>query len=343
MVTSIEIRNQIERTILAIPGVTGVGLGHNSPDTIRIYLKSQCPKITCNIPESIGGVPVKQIVTGKIEALTLLEPPVSRRDRFRPAPGGVSIGHFLTGAGTFGILCYDATTGEKLILSNNHVLANESSIQNSRARAGDLVLQPGVSDDANIIANGIGELVRWIDMDEIGDINANEVDCAVARPTNPEDITDEILEIGRVTEIGEAVIGDEVMKSGRSTGLLSGKVEDVNATIKIDYGYFKGAAFRNQIVITPSIAVGGDSGSAIIRKSDNKCVGLLVAGSERITVANRMSIVAQRMNINLGAPAPLPSQEPQGSGWGTVTALGAMSLPFLLFMNRSKDKRRYNG
>ena len=343
MITPIEIKEQVERTLLALPGVTGVGLGRNSPESINIYLKSACPKITCNIPESIGGVPVKQIVTGKIEALNLLEPPVaSRKDKFRPAPGGVSIGHFLVSAGTFGIVCYDATTGEKLILSNNHVLANESSIQNSRARAGDLILQPGVADSADIIANGLGELVRWIDMDEIGEVNANEVDCAVARPANPDDITDEILEIGRVTEIGEAVIGDEVEKSGRSSGLSSGRIEDINATIKIDYGYFKNSAFRNQIVITPGIAVGGDSGSAIIRKSDHKAVGLLVAGSENITIANSISRVAQALNINLGAPAPLPSQGQEGGNWGTVAALGVLSLPFL-FMKKNKDTRRYNG
>ncbi len=335
MSTPIEIKEQIEQFMLSLPGVTGVGLGHSSPDSIHIYLKSACPKITCNIPESIGGVPVKQIVTGTIRALQLpIEAyTISRSDKFRPAPGGVSMGHYLISAGTLGVVCYDNTTGEKLILSNNHVLANSSTIQNIRARKGDLILQPGLADNANIVADKIGNLERWVAIDEL---LVNDVDCALAKPTNPEDITDEILEIGRVTEIDEPQIGDIVRKSGRSTGLTTGAIIDVNATIQVEYSTFGTFAFQNQTIIeTPGFIAPGDSGSLLVRQSDNKAVGLCFAGTETIGIACRMTLVAQALNINLGGRTPAPSLQGKGNFWGTAFALG---IPFMMFM-KAKGRR----
>lgn len=46
-----------------------------------------------------------------------------RTERWRPAPMGVSIGHYKGTAGTAGCLVKDKKTGEIMILSNTHVLA----------------------------------------------------------------------------------------------------------------------------------------------------------------------------------------------------------------------------
>jgi hypothetical protein len=56
-------------------------------------------------------------------------------------PPGVSIGHYQVTAGTFGALVTDRATGERFILSNNHVLANSNDSQ-----LGDAILQPGAID-----------------------------------------------------------------------------------------------------------------------------------------------------------------------------------------------------
>jgi hypothetical protein len=85
------------------------------------------------IPRFVGPMPTDIVETGVIRALQ------APTDRWRPAPGGVSIGHFNITAGTLGCL---VTRGSDLfILSNNHVLANSNA-----ASAGDAILQPGKYD-----------------------------------------------------------------------------------------------------------------------------------------------------------------------------------------------------
>src|SRR4030067_2386517 len=82
------------------------------------------------VPREINGVRTDIIQVGEIRALQ------SRTDRWRPAPGGVSIGHFRITAGTFGCVVRDRASGSRLILSNNHVLANSND-----ASPGDAILQ----------------------------------------------------------------------------------------------------------------------------------------------------------------------------------------------------------
>ena len=87
------------------------------------------------LPKHVEGVKIDVIEVGQLRALQ------ARTDRWRPAPGGVSIGHYKITAGTFGGIVRDRNTGERLILSNNHVLANSNN-----ASAGDVILQPGAID-----------------------------------------------------------------------------------------------------------------------------------------------------------------------------------------------------
>lgn len=337
MTEVIDIKETIEQTLMKIPGVTGVGLGKSSPEKIHVYLRSTCPKVTCNIPEEIGGVPVETIVTGRITALQMREPAevISRTGRLRPYYGGVSVGHKSVSAGTLGVKCYDASTRLPLMLTNNHIASNETSIQVKTASIGDALLQPAPFDGGKYPDDQIGELVGFIDFDTTGN---NEVDAAVVSPLNPDDLEDTILEIGKVTKIGEPAIGDTVLKSGRSSGLNSSRVVDVNATIKVDFSRYNNVVFRNQVVITPSMALGGDSGSIVVRESDNKAVGLLFAGSETITLANRMTLVAQALAIDLGSPAPPPSQEKEGGFWGTAVAMGMLPVMFGIAKKQGRRK-----
>ena len=75
--------------------------------------------------------------------------------RFRPAPGGVSIGHFRITAGTLG--CLVKKNDKLFILSNNHVLANSNE-----ADIGDAILQPAPDDGGQNPQDKIGELSEYI-------------------------------------------------------------------------------------------------------------------------------------------------------------------------------------
>jgi hypothetical protein len=62
-------------------------------------------------------------------------------------PAGISIGHFRVTAGTLGCLVQDRD-GNRFILSNNHVLADEN-----KAEVGDVILQAGVPMEAGAATN----------------------------------------------------------------------------------------------------------------------------------------------------------------------------------------------
>lgn len=109
-----------------------------------------------------GGLSVKGLSPGPLweEASHILTfpsgiPPVNY-SAWRPAPGGLSIGHFRISAGTLGVVVRDRVSGERLILSNNHVLANSND-----AQAGDPVLQPGGADGGSVPEDTIAELLRF--------------------------------------------------------------------------------------------------------------------------------------------------------------------------------------
>ena len=87
------------------------------------------------VPSEIDGVPVDVLEVGDLRAQ------VDRKARLRPAPGGVSLGHYQITAGTFGCVVRDQASGARLLLSNNHVLAN-----GNEASPEDPILQPGTAD-----------------------------------------------------------------------------------------------------------------------------------------------------------------------------------------------------
>ena len=72
-----------------------------------------------------NNVPVNIVVTGIIDAQGALH-----RSRMRPAPGGISVGHFAITAGTLGCFARGRSaprSNRVLMLSNNHVLANSNA------------------------------------------------------------------------------------------------------------------------------------------------------------------------------------------------------------------------
>ncbi len=88
------------------------------------------------IPADVNGARTDVIEIGRLEAHA------NPRDRYRPnIPAGVSIGHYMVSAGTLGGIVFDRHTGQPMILSNNHVLANSNE-----AEIGDAILQPGPTD-----------------------------------------------------------------------------------------------------------------------------------------------------------------------------------------------------
>ncbi len=126
---------------------------------------------------------------------------------------------------------------------------------------------------------------------------ANLVDAAIAQPLRDSDLSDEIMEIGKIEGTKSAILGMQIKKSGRTTGLTTGEVTQVDVTANIDYGSGRTATFSDQIMAGP-ISEGGDSGSAVLSEG-NYLVGLLFAGSDQVTLCNRIENVFELLDIEL--------------------------------------------
>lgn len=106
------------------------------------------------IPPEVEGMRTDVYEVGYLRAQQAENP----KGRFRPIiPCGVSIGHYRVTAGTLGVVVTDKTTGERLILSNNHVLANSND-----SLIGDAILQPGAIDGGLNPGDVVATLERFI-------------------------------------------------------------------------------------------------------------------------------------------------------------------------------------
>jgi hypothetical protein len=293
-----------EARLLRRRNVVGVGLarkvvGGRQTDEpcVVVFVERKLPNGQIHekdrIPPTIERMRTDVVESGKIVAQQ------SRTIRWRPAPGGVSIGHFRITAGTLGVVA--RRSGARVILSNNHVLANSNA-----ASIGDPILQPGPY-DGGTAADRIGSLEAFVPIVFDGFLDwllslfgisrpvRNVVDAAVARPASDGDVSDEILEIGTVSGTASADIGLRVRKSGRTTGLTEGRVTAIAATVRVSYGLTRVARFRDQIVTT-AISQGGDSGSLVV-DTGNRAVGLLFAGSSNTTILNPIAHVESLLGI----------------------------------------------
>ena len=250
-----------------------------TPSNIKIPKTLKLPT-TEKYPQEEISTDVEEI--GKVALL-------SYNGRYRPAPGGVSIGHFNVSGGTLGCLVFDINNHEVLILSNNHVLANCNN-----AAVGDLVTQPGRLDGGNVPTDAVAQLVRWINVDTSG--GGNIIDGAVCRPLNSSLVTSTILDVGEIKGVTMAFLGMQVKKTGRTTQHTRGTVKDVNAVLRIGYG--NGVAIFKDQILTTCMSAPGDSGS-ILLDDNNKVCGLLFAGSSLATFYNPIHYVMGMLQISL--------------------------------------------
>ncbi len=281
------------------PNVVGIGLGKKKVRgmvtqdvAVKFYVKEKLHPLLVRdgevIPDEIEGVPTDIEQSGEFSVWRPI-PPIYHR-KVRPAMGGLSIGHYAITAGTLG--CLVKRGQDTLILSNNHVLANEN-----RGVEGDPILQPGRFDGGNEDKDVLARLDSFV---KVQDAETNTVDAALAMPFDARDVTPEILNIGRIRGTRNADLEEKVMKSGRTTRVTNGVVEDVSATLRV--GYSMGSfLFTDQMIIRGdkgSFSAGGDSGALIV-DYQGSAVGLLFAGSPFFTVANKIENVQSALSVKV--------------------------------------------
>ena len=123
----------------------------------------------------------------------------------------------------------------------------------------------------------------------------NTVDCALAKLDSDDLAKACIMDIGNIREIAEAKPGDKVQKSGRTTGLTKGVVKSTGTTLQVEMKEDEKIWFSDQVV-TDMPSQPGDSGSLVLTENRD-VVGLLFAGSEKLTIFNRITNVIDRLQI----------------------------------------------
>jgi hypothetical protein len=293
-----EVKEVNEEKILALPNVLGVGIGYKEiggKETtelcIKVYVEKKLPQTKLPAEEIVAET-VDEIKTD-VQEVGLIEA-LSYTSRIRPAKSGYSIGHYKITAGTFGCLVRDTCYPCRIhILSNNHVLANSNV-----ANIGDPILQPGRVDGGTYPADMIARLSRFIPIRFNNPAFYNLVDAAIALPTDYRNVIASVVALGIPKGTVEAILGMTVVKSGRTTQTTAGKVTGVDVTVAVGYGGGRVAHFRNQI-ITSNMSQGGDSGSLLMSRADQKATGLLFAGSSKVTVHNNIANVLIALGVEI--------------------------------------------
>ena len=330
------LRIQYQDFLLALPNVVGVGIGHkktggNKLETLGLVtlVRAKMPVDSlpkgAAIPSELDGFQTDVVEVGHLRVMT------SRLDRWRPAVGGISTGHFQVTAGTLGCLVYDLASGEPLILSNNHVLANSNACS-----IHDPILQQGRIDGGIVGEDTLATLARFIPIRfqaEAGSIKLpeflirlglliagwfkneklkqffenllpriNHMDAAVAKPLDPQMVVPEVLGIGIPSGTAAASLDMLVRKSGRTTGVTEGTIEVLNATVNISYGDNQSARFEDQI-ITSTMCMGGDSGSVLFSAGTSQVIGLLFGGSSLVTIYSPIEPILSALKVSLIPPA----------------------------------------
>lgn len=311
-----QVRRLIDTSLFELPGVQAVATGYKEVNgepteelAILVFVAKKLPLSEMPFAHTIPGsynIRDAQIPTDVVEVGYYFSYPYTHRAR--PAPGGISIGHVDITAGTLGGLVCDKQTGDILILSNNHILADCNA-----GSLGDHIVQPGPHDFGACHKDCIAELLRFVPLQFGGP--TNYVDCAVAKPYTTDDVTLEILDIGipNLTDTYTLTPADvtnhtHVQKTGRTTEHTVGYVYAVDWKGWVSYPSVGASAyFEKQVVVktlngTP-VGLGGDSGSLVFTmdKGSPKACGLLFAGpiSGQHYIANHIGEVFNRLDVKL--------------------------------------------
>jgi endonuclease G len=246
------------------------------------------------LPRSIGEVPA-EIVVGKywLQRFGATRLPAQRR--LDPLVGGISISREgQMSAGTLGALVYDNSTGVPLLLSNFHVLAGKWGVRPGTQR----IVQPGVLDGGDA-----GDAVATYLRDAMDD----HLDAAVAGLNGSRSLVATQYGIGEYHGRTPPVLGQRLVKYGRTSGETEGVVSGIAGQAMFSYGSIRWR-ISDVISIDPVegssiVSEPGDSGSCWLDWQTHAPVGLHFAGSDQPERALALDLGAVCRALDVDLPA----------------------------------------
>ena len=316
---AMEIQNRHTPELFEVDGVVGTATTVDERGEAIVLVLTREALAPGRIPALLEGTRVVLEVTGPIVAFkggppsgishtAIQTPPIQLGTSGGPAN---SLANGFCCGGTLGSLVQGQ--GTQYILSNSHVFAGDvvSGGNGSVSAIGDDISQPGLI-DANCNANNtqiVADLSTLSTLFPPASTPNIDASLAEVRP-GMVSANGAILEIGtHSSQTVAAFVGQDVKKSGRTTGLSRSSVSALNGNVNVGYsdecagGSFT-KSFTGQVLITnrgSKFLNSGDSGSLMVEDvtTNPRAVGLLYAGSSSIAVANPIGDVLSHFNVTM--------------------------------------------
>lgn len=322
IIATMATQEQFEEDLLRLPNVIGVGTGlrvkggqiTNEVCVQVLVDKKMAPESLSAsemVPERVEG----SVAEASTDVLQVTIEPQQDTGRFRPVPGGISIGpEASVSAGTLGGWACDASDDTTVFLTNNHVISGLDAMPVLRR-----VVQPGRLDGGVLPGDVIGRLKRDVTLNTVPNVAganppASVVDAAIG--SIDVDLTHNIrqLDVPAIYELQAPALNMNVQKRGRTTRLTNnGRITTINTTLLITYrNRTRLGRVQNSFIITSTngalFSNAGDSGSLILNQVRGQIqgtfpvVGLLFAGGTNqmgtpITIANDINAVFGALNL----------------------------------------------
>ncbi len=296
-----------ERALLELPGVFGVGITLDREKGRLVFLvlvdrEAPMPRI----PAALEGVPVR------VERDTPPRPnnggsacsPCHANQLSLPAAMGNS-GKTTAGCGacTMGFKACDLQTGNTVWVTAAHCATNNTTCPGSAAigantqHVSDLDLTPQCTG-----AGGVSVGTVAAHAPPVVGINSTTDASSVNSASSLTQTS--IRDIGIPSAFpGVALAGDDVQKSGRTTGYTTGVVDAINTTVIVSYNCGN-VTMVQQIRVDDTtgdtFCEGGDSGSGLLNFEDPpEVVGLVIAGGGDTCWANTAANVLNNLNLSM--------------------------------------------
>ena len=211
--------------------------------------------------------------------------------------------------------------GLPYILSNSHVLARSSFGVN-----GEAINQPGpaacfasTSTVATLSFQSTITPVSLADNQAVSNVDA----ALAAVAPGAVDLSGNILDLGLAgptsiaaappsATLANALIGQPVAKSGRTTGLTCSSITAFNATMVVDYNQscsgapaFSSKYVGQMVIAGTAFAAPGDSGALVVTTDQARPVGMLFAGNGTNTLAHPIADVISEFSVHTQNPGPI--------------------------------------
>lgn len=300
------VSRQAKSNIVSRPGVVSVGERHDDGGTIVVITVERGSGLApADFPASIEGFPVSVEEGDPVRTIKAAATPRHRRsiqmqyrDYRRPVqPGGSTSNLDVGGTGTLGFMFHD--NGRPIITSNWHVW------DRGNASRGNTIIQPG-NDDRSGSPTGL----------KIGEFSGSlhpaiaSMDIAWGDPTV--NVSAEVAGIGFPAGSRGAVTFEPVSKSGRTTGVTHGFVDQVGVTVNVSNADY---TMHGQ-VITSAQAESGDSGSPMVSRADGKAVGFVWGSSPEGSVAMPIQAVEEAIGLPIATEGDIDNDTGNGGNGG---------------------------